>query len=131
MLFFSKFLFVTELVGGYPKFLNWSLSILLKSFIFFVLIKCWAVAESRLALSDVPYVNNFQWRRGVVVVTTGQLHSINLELRFSAGSNLARVVSEIRDGEDLWQCSRLEMRLNAFRQSTIPQKQFFIIIKQK
>ena len=131
MLFFSKFLFVTELVGGYPKFLNWSLSILLKSFIFFVLIKCWAVAESRLALSDVPYVNNFQWRRGVVVVTTGQLHSINLELRFCAGSNLARVVSEIRDGEDLWQCSRLEMRLNAFRQSTIPQKQFFIIIKQK
>ena len=28
-------------------------------------------------------------------------------------------VSEIRDGEYLWQCSRLEIRLNAFRRSTI------------
>ena len=37
-------------------------------------------------------------------------------------------VSEIRDGEDVWQWSRLEIRLNAFRQSTIPQKQFIIII---
>ena len=33
----------------------------------------------------------------------------------------SRGVSEIRDGEDLWQCSRLEIRLNAFRLSTIPQ----------
>ena len=39
-----------------------------------------------------------------------------------------RGVSEIRDGEDLWQWSRLEIRLNAFRWSTIPQKQFTIII---
>ena len=30
-------------------------------------------------------------------------------------------------GEDLWQWSRLEMRLNPFHQSTIPQKQFIII----
>ena len=37
-------------------------------------------------------------------------------------------VPEIRDGEDLWQWSRLEIRLNAFRRSTIPQKQFIIII---
>ena len=37
-------------------------------------------------------------------------------------------VSEIRDGEDLWQWFRLEIRLNAFRRSTIPQKQFIIII---
>ena len=97
-------------------------------FIFFVFIKCWAVAELHLALRDVPYVNNFQWRRGVVAITTGQLHSTNLELRFCAGSNLARDMSEIRDGEDLWQCSRMEIRLKACRQSTIPQKQFVIII---
>ena len=34
--------------------------------------------------------------------------------------------TEIRDGEDLWQWPRLEIRLNAFRRSTIPQKQFII-----
>ena len=39
--------------------------------------------------------------RGVVVITTAQLHSTKAELRFCAGSNPARGVSEIRDGEDL------------------------------
>ena len=41
------------------------------------------------------------WRRGVVVITTAQLHSTKPELKFCAGSNPARGVSEIRDGEDL------------------------------
>ena len=67
------------------------------------------------------------WRRGVVVITTAQLHSAKPELRFCAGSNPARVVSEIRDGEYLWRWSWLEIRLNILRQSTIPQKQFIII----
>ena len=40
---------------------------------------------------------------GVLVIATAQLHSIKSELRFYAGSNPARGVSEIRDGEDLWQ----------------------------
>ena len=40
-------------------------------------------------------------RRGVVVITIAQLHSTKLELRFRAGSNPARGVSEIRDDEDL------------------------------
>ena len=61
-------------------------------------------------------------RCGVVVITTAQLHSTKPELRFCAGSNPARGVSEIRDGEDLPQWSRLEIRLNAFLRSTIPQK---------
>ena len=61
-----------------------------------------------------------------VSITTTQLHLTNPELRFCAGSNPARGVSEIRDGEDLWQWFRLEIRLNAFRRSTIPQKQFII-----
>ena len=52
------------------------------------------------------------WRCGAVVITTAQLHSTKPEL----------------DGEDLWQWSRLEIRLNTFRRSTIPQKQFIIII---
>ena len=38
---------------------------------------------------------------GVVGITTAQLHSTKPELRFCAGSNPARGVSEIRDGEDL------------------------------
>ena len=65
------------------------------------------------------------WRRGVVVLAAAQLHSSKSELRFCAGSNPTRGVpelSEIRDGEDLLQLSRLEIRLNAFRQSTIPQE---------
>ena len=68
------------------------------------------------------------WRRGVVVITTAQLHSTKSELKFCAGSNLARSMSEIRDGENLWQWSRLEIRLITFRLSTIPQKQFITII---
>ena len=57
-----------------------------------------------------------------MVITTAQLYSSKPELRFSAGSNQAHGVSEIRDSEDLWQCSRLEIRLNAFRRLTMPQK---------
>ena len=64
------------------------------------------------------------WHRGVVVITAAQLHSTKPELRLSVGSNTARGLSEICDGEDLWQWSRLEIRLNAFRRSTMPQKQF-------
>ena len=68
------------------------------------------------------------WRRGVVVTTIAQFHSTKPKLRFCAGSNPARAMSEIRDDEDLWQWSRLEIRLTVFRRSTIPQKQFIIII---
>ena len=62
----------------------------------------------------------------VVVITTGQLHWTNPERRFCGSSNSASGVSEIHDGEDLWQWSLLEIRLNAFRRSTITQKQFII-----
>ena len=41
------------------------------------------------------------WRRGVVVITTAQLHSAKPELRLCAGSNPVRGVSDIRAGEDL------------------------------
>ena len=37
--------------------------------------------------------------RGVVVITTVQLHSVKPELKFCARSNPARRVLEIRDGE--------------------------------
>ena len=55
------------------------------------------------------------WRRSVVVITTAQLHSTKPELRFCAGSNSARCVSDICDDEDLWQWSRVEIRLTAVR----------------
>ena len=42
-----------------------------------------------------------EWRRGVVIITTAQLHSTKPELRFCAGSNSAGGVLEIQDGEDL------------------------------
>ena len=41
------------------------------------------------------------WRRGVAVINTAQLHSTKPELRLCTGSNPARGVSEIHDGEDL------------------------------
>ena len=37
----------------------------------------------------------------VVVIATAQLHSVKPKLRFCVGSNPARGVLEIRDGEDL------------------------------
>ena len=52
-------------------------------------------------LRAVEICNHNLWRRGVVVITAAQLHSTKPELRFCAGSNPARGVSEIRDGEDL------------------------------
>ena len=65
-------------------------------------------------------------RRGVVVIIIAQLHSTKPELRFCAGSNLAFGMSEICDGENFWRWSRLEIRLNGPRRSTIPQKQFHL-----
>ena len=41
------------------------------------------------------------WHRGVVVITTAQLHSTKPELGFCAGSNPAHDVLEILSGEDL------------------------------
>ena len=52
----------------------------------------------------------------------------NFNPNFKPNFNPACGVSEIGNGEDLWQWSLLEIRLNAFRWSTIPQKQFIIII---
>ena len=58
--------------------------------------------------------NVASWRRGVVVITTVQLHSTKPELRFSACSNSDCGVSEIHDGEDLWQWSWLEIFIILF-----------------
>ena len=59
-----------------------------------------------------------------MVITTAQLYSFKPGFRFCTCLNPARDVSEIYDGENLWLRLRLEIRLNTFRWSTIPGKQF-------
>ena len=66
------------------------------------------------------------WSSGEVVIIIEQFQSTKPEPRFWAGSNPVRGVLEIRDGEDVWQWSWLEIKLNAFCVSTISQKQFII-----
>ena len=61
------------------------------------------------------------WRRGVVVITTAQLHSTSLDSGSAQFKPCSRRVGDSR-WRDLRQWSRLEIRLNAFRQSTISQK---------
>ena len=60
------------------------------------------------------------------LITTAQLHSTKPELRFYADSNPARGVPEIRDGEDPWQWSRLEVRLSSVNHTT-KTKQFTLV----
>ena len=79
-------------------------------------------------LKQLSIIKGVLFAHHIVVITTAQLHSSKPELRFCAGPNPACGVSEIRDGENLWQWSGLEIRLNAFHRSTTPQKQFIIII---
>ena len=66
--------------------------------------------------------------RGVVVITTIQLPLTKPELRFCASSNPSLNILEIYNGENLRQCTRLEIRFNVFCQSTLCTKQFIIII---
>ena len=66
------------------------------------------------------YKNLDLWCHGAVV-----LHNF---IHQSLNSCPTCSTSEISDDEDLWQWSQLEIRLNAFCQSTIPQKKFIIII---
>ena len=54
------------------------------------------------------------------VTTSAQLHSIKPELWLSIGSNPARVVLEICNGDNLW-----KIRLNAFRRSTNQKKAIY------
>ena len=70
----------------------------------------------RLSFEGMHNIN-----RVVVVITTAQLHSTKSEIRFCTRSNPVHGVSEIRNGENLWQWSPLEIRLNVFRRPTVPQ----------
>ena len=70
-----------------------------------------------------------QWCCGVVVITP--LHNFiqqNLNSRFCTRLNPACSVSEVCNGKDLSHGSQLEIRLDFFHQSTIPQNRLIIII---
>ena len=52
---------------------------------------------NNLAFKSIYSFHNLAlWGRGVVVITSAQLHATNSEIRFWAISNPARGVSEIR-----------------------------------
>ena len=56
------------------------------------------------------------------------LHNF-IQLSLNSGSaQVQTLLVEIRDGEDIWQWSRLKIRPNTFRRPAIPQKQFITII---
>lgn len=65
-----------------------------------------------------------------ILNTTAQ-HLTKPELRLCADANLTRGMLETCDDEDLWQRSHVEIKLNVFCCTTIPQKQFAIIIYTK
>ena len=50
---------------------------------------------------DRILITRLTWRCGAVVITTAQLHSTKPELSFCGGSDPARCMLEIRDGEYL------------------------------
>ena len=65
---------------------------------------------------------------GVAVFTTAQLHLTKTKLRFCVGSNSALGMLQICNGHNLRQWSWLKIKLNTFLQSTIPQKQFIVLV---
>ena len=90
------------------------------------IVAVWNLVQSWSISTLMIYYCREVWRRGEEVLTATQLHSTKTEPRFCARSNPTSGVSEICD-KNLWQWSWLEIRLNAFRRSTIPQKQYIII----
>ena len=61
-----------------------------------------------------------------MIITTVQLHLANSEFRFCAGSNPHRCVSEICDGQNLGQWSRVEIRCKQLSSVNYNTKQFII-----
>ena len=57
-----------------------------------------------------------------MIITTAQVHLTKPKLIFYADSNTDCGVSKVSNDENIWQWFQLELRLNAFRQLTIPQK---------
>ena len=83
--------------------------------LYFVIIKSQKLVRNVIAIK----IKLAQW--------LSLLHNF-IQPNLNSDSNPARGVSENRDGEDLWQWSQLEIKLNAFRRSTIPKKQFRKVI---
>ena len=62
-----------------------------------------------------------------MIITTTHLPPTKSEFRYCVGSNPVCGVLEIREGEDLQQWSRIEIKMNAVHRSAIPHKQLIII----
>ena len=63
--------------------------------------RTYLTSQTNIYLGLDDFKLNTPWRRGVVVITTAQLHSTKPELRFCTASNPARGVLEVCNGEDL------------------------------
>ena len=59
------------------------------------------IREPIVTICQFYLVYVVMWWRGVVVITTAQLHPTQPELRFCADSNPVCSLSEIHNGEDL------------------------------
>ena len=135
MIFTGRIFFWSFSTKMSPK---WGLSSFIKNFLIFFCIKLqvWRVKIYLSELFKKNLVLRFlgQQVHNVVVMCSGYVarwcsgyHSTKPKLRFCAGSNPDHAMSEICDGADLWQWPQLQIKLNAFRWSTIPQKQFILI----
>ena len=79
----------------------------------------------------LPYFSNILviiMHNSVVVITTAYIHLTKPVLKFCTCSNPTCGVLEVCSGENLWQWSRLKIKLKPFRWSTVPKKQFAIIV---
>ena len=74
----------------------------------------------RIVLEYFPSGLNKNKLSGALVYWLRLLHNF-IQQSLNSCSNPACRVSEIRDGEDLLERSRLEVKLNTFRLSTMPQ----------
>ena len=78
-----------------------------------------------ISLRDFQQI--LSWYRGVVVITTTELHLTRTEL-FCTGSNLTCSKLDVIDGGNLPQWPQMEIRYNPFRWSTTLLKQIIAII---
>ena len=118
------------------KYCRWVVNIFEAFFVVFVyVLYCPSDAPSILSLQQALQILSIWWTFECITSSHSGVMLICFCVNFQdpepwekprtiKTQNPACSVSQICDGEDLWQWSWLEIRLNAFRWSSIPQKQF-------
>ena len=101
--------------------------------VYSIIIMIWYMSQNLLTTFLLYHCGLFYWyfissMCGTVVTTSMQLLKLNKVRKSVCADSNPHGMSEIRHGEDMWQWPPLEIILNAFFQSNIPQKQFIIII---